>query len=87
MKTYKVDLKLAQKMAKSVARQINYVGLDAPSSAPYSNIEEIVGAYSQDWLDTTGEAALWNKFSEMKFGAVMALETKVNQLLESGKYD
>ena len=83
MKTNKADLKLAQKMAKSVADQINYVGLDAPSDAPRSSMDDILSSF----MNEKEQKTLKTMINGMTYKDVMKLEDKVNQLLETGKYD
>ena len=85
MKT-KTDLNiilLAPKMAKSVADQINYVGLDAPSDAPRSSMDDILSSF----MDKKEQKTLQTMINGMTYKDVMKLEQKVNQLLETGKYD
>ena len=85
MKT-KTDLNiilLAPKMAKSVADQINYVGLDAPSDAPWSRMDEIISSF----MNEKEQKSLKTMINGMTYKDVMKLEAKVNQLLETGKYD
>ena len=74
---------LAPKMAKSVADQINYVGLDAPSDAPRSSMDDILSSF----MDEKEQKTLKTMIDGMTYKDVMKLEDKVNQLLETGKYD
>ena len=83
MKNIKADIKLAQKMAKSIADQINYVGLDAPSDAPYSSMDDILSSF----MNEKEQKTLQTMINGMTYKDVMKLEQKVNQLLETGKYD
>ena len=83
MKNIKADTKLAQKMAKSVADQINYVGLDAPSDAPRSSMDDILSSF----MDEKEQKTLRTMINNMLYKDVMKLEDKVNQLLETGKFD
>lgn len=83
-KTNKVDLRLARKMAESLAEHTIYIGLDAPSEVGYAAMDEILSSF---YLNEKAEKKLRAKISNMKYADVIKLEEKVNQLLESGKYD
>ena len=84
MKTNKVDTKLVKKMAKSVADQINYVGLEAPSEAAWSRMDEIISSFM---LNDRARKTLQNKVDKMTYKDAMKLEQEVNYLLETRDYD
>ena len=74
---------LAQKLAKVAADHINYVGLDLPSQHGWIRIDDAID------LLTEKEKKSLNviEINEMKYKDVIKIEDKLNDILDSGKYD
>ena len=74
---------LAQKLAKVAADHINYVGWDLPSQHGWIRIDDAID------LLTEKEKKSLNviEINEMKYKDVIKIEDKLNDILDSGKYD
>ena len=74
---------LAQKLAKVAADHINYVGLDVPSEYGWIRIDDAIDLLTEEEKKSLKVVEINN----MKYKDVMKIEDKLNDLLESGKYD
>ena len=79
----RVPQKLAEEMAKEAAAMIKYIGLDCPSDTFYQSMDEILNSFENE----KRAKDLRKKINQMSHREVVKLEEKVNDLLESGKYD
>jgi hypothetical protein len=74
---------LAQKLAKVAADHINYVGMDLPSQHGWIRIDDAIDLLTEDEKKSLNVKAI----NDMKYKDVIKIEDKMNDILESGKYD